>query len=223
MAEFIKMCPHCNANLRVQDEWIGRNVRCPKCRKQFTISDFPKQEPDHNEQSEVETAAFECSNVQEGTFTCSNVQEGTFTFWFVSLCMTFLAVLFIAGLPICFILIILGGWGSPLWAALTFWAFLLIFILIIYFRHKRKKKDIYAKDSLIRSYIVAVVFCICGYNIEFYPKESTSVVKNVSSPRREPVRQMQPKPVRQMQPEPVRQMQPEPAAQSALPTNIRRL
>ena len=103
MAEFIKMCPHCNANLRVQDEWIGRNVRCPKCRKQFTISDFPKQEPDHNEQSEVETAASECGNVQE---------KRTFTFWFVSLCMTFLAVLFIAGLPICFILIILHG-GSP--------------------------------------------------------------------------------------------------------------
>lgn len=190
MAEFIKMCPHCNANLRVQDEWIGRNVRCPKCRKQFTISDFPKQEPDHNEQFEVETAASECGNVQE---------KRTFTFWFVSLCMTFLAVLFIAGLPIFFILSILHG-GSPLWAVLTFWAFLLIFILIIYFRHKRKKKDIHAKDSLIRSYIVAVVFCICGYNIDFYPKESTSVVKNVPSPRREPVRQMQPEPAAQPAP-----------------------
>ena len=38
MAEFITKCPHCNAELQVQDEWIGMNVECPQCQKTFTIS-----------------------------------------------------------------------------------------------------------------------------------------------------------------------------------------
>ena len=37
MAEFITKCPHCNAELQAQDEWIGMEVECPQCKKTFTV------------------------------------------------------------------------------------------------------------------------------------------------------------------------------------------
>ena len=37
MAKFIKKCPHCGANLRVSDEWIGKTIRCLACGKQFVL------------------------------------------------------------------------------------------------------------------------------------------------------------------------------------------
>ena len=37
MSEFETNCPHCNATLNVQDEWIGMNVECPLCKKHFVI------------------------------------------------------------------------------------------------------------------------------------------------------------------------------------------
>ena len=38
MAEFITKCPHCNAELQAQEEWIGMTVECPQCQKTFVIS-----------------------------------------------------------------------------------------------------------------------------------------------------------------------------------------
>ena len=38
MAEFITTCPHCNAELQAQDEWIGMEVECPLCHKRFAIN-----------------------------------------------------------------------------------------------------------------------------------------------------------------------------------------
>ena len=37
MAEFITKCPHCNAELQAQDEWIGMEVECPLCKMKFVI------------------------------------------------------------------------------------------------------------------------------------------------------------------------------------------
>ena len=37
MSEFITKCPHCNAELQAQDEWMGMEVECPLCKKSFTI------------------------------------------------------------------------------------------------------------------------------------------------------------------------------------------
>ena len=37
MAKFIEKCPHCQAKLRLDDEWIGRTVRCPLCGNQFVL------------------------------------------------------------------------------------------------------------------------------------------------------------------------------------------
>ena len=39
MAEFITKCPHCNAELQVQNEWIGMEVECPQCKKMFVIQE----------------------------------------------------------------------------------------------------------------------------------------------------------------------------------------
>ena len=38
MAEFITTCPHCDAELQAQDEWIGMEVECPLCHKMFAIN-----------------------------------------------------------------------------------------------------------------------------------------------------------------------------------------
>ena len=38
MAEFITTCPHCSAELQVQDEWVGMEVECPLCHKMFAIN-----------------------------------------------------------------------------------------------------------------------------------------------------------------------------------------
>src|SRR5690349_19837341 len=32
------ICPHCGANGRVPDTFIGRRVRCPKCQQPFTVA-----------------------------------------------------------------------------------------------------------------------------------------------------------------------------------------
>jgi len=42
MAEFITKCPHCDAELQAQDEWIGMEVECPQCQKTFVISEYKK-------------------------------------------------------------------------------------------------------------------------------------------------------------------------------------
>ena len=38
MAEFITKCPHCNAELQAQDEWIGMELECLLCHKMFAIN-----------------------------------------------------------------------------------------------------------------------------------------------------------------------------------------
>lgn len=43
MAEFNTNCPHCNAELQVQEEWIGMEVECPQCKKTLQIT-APQQE-----------------------------------------------------------------------------------------------------------------------------------------------------------------------------------
>ena len=37
MAIFITKCPHCNAELQAQDEWVGMAVECPACHNTFII------------------------------------------------------------------------------------------------------------------------------------------------------------------------------------------
>lgn len=38
MAEFEINCPHCGEELTVQKEWVGKEGKCPSCKKTFTIS-----------------------------------------------------------------------------------------------------------------------------------------------------------------------------------------
>lgn len=38
MAEFNTHCPHCNTELVAEEDWIGMEVECPFCKKNFTIS-----------------------------------------------------------------------------------------------------------------------------------------------------------------------------------------
>ena len=38
MAAFNTNCPHCSAELQVQEEWIGMEVECPMCKNNFIIS-----------------------------------------------------------------------------------------------------------------------------------------------------------------------------------------
>ena len=37
MAEFNTKCPHCSTELQAQEEWIGMEVECPVCQKNFTV------------------------------------------------------------------------------------------------------------------------------------------------------------------------------------------
>ena len=37
MAEFISQCPHCQSDLRLQDDYIGMVVECPVCSKSFCV------------------------------------------------------------------------------------------------------------------------------------------------------------------------------------------
>ena len=38
MAEFEAKCPHCGAELKMQDEWVGLEAECPNCKQHFTIA-----------------------------------------------------------------------------------------------------------------------------------------------------------------------------------------
>ena len=44
MAEFIKKCPHCNAELQVQDEWIGMEIECPRCEEKFCLQPLSEEQ-----------------------------------------------------------------------------------------------------------------------------------------------------------------------------------
>ena len=37
MAEFTTACPHCNAELQAQTEWIGMEAECTECQTSFVI------------------------------------------------------------------------------------------------------------------------------------------------------------------------------------------
>lgn len=37
MAAFISQCPHCQSDLRLQDDYIGMVVECPVCSKSFCV------------------------------------------------------------------------------------------------------------------------------------------------------------------------------------------
>ena len=43
MAEFEMKCPHCGAELTVQEEWIGMEVECPQCKNTFSVQGNPDQ------------------------------------------------------------------------------------------------------------------------------------------------------------------------------------
>ena len=45
MAEFNTKCPHCNAELEVQDEWLGMEVECPICKQAFAVTKTEPQPP----------------------------------------------------------------------------------------------------------------------------------------------------------------------------------
>ena len=38
MQKFETKCPHCNAELQAQDEWIGMELECPMCKNKFCLS-----------------------------------------------------------------------------------------------------------------------------------------------------------------------------------------
>ena len=44
MEEFISKCPHCNAELQVQDEWIGMELECPQCRQKFCLQPLSEEQ-----------------------------------------------------------------------------------------------------------------------------------------------------------------------------------
>ena len=44
MAEFITKCPHCNAELQVQDEWIGMKIECPQCEEKFCLQPLSEEQ-----------------------------------------------------------------------------------------------------------------------------------------------------------------------------------
>ena len=37
MSEFITKCPHCDIDLKAQNEWIGMDVECPSCKQTFVL------------------------------------------------------------------------------------------------------------------------------------------------------------------------------------------
>lgn len=45
MSQFEIKCPHCNAALNVQDDWIGMDVECPICKKKFSVQKDPVAPP----------------------------------------------------------------------------------------------------------------------------------------------------------------------------------
>ena len=46
MAEFSIQCPHCGAELEVQDEWANMETSCPACCKTFIIPARPEMRPE---------------------------------------------------------------------------------------------------------------------------------------------------------------------------------
>ena len=44
MAEFITKCPHCNAELQVQDEWIDMEIECPQCEEKFCLQPLSEEQ-----------------------------------------------------------------------------------------------------------------------------------------------------------------------------------
>ena len=66
MAEFKMTCPHCNAEFRVQEEWIGMKTECPVCGESFTLTRKSAEKPDVSISSadkEVESSfLFICPN-----------------------------------------------------------------------------------------------------------------------------------------------------------------
>ena len=64
MAEFQTGCPHCNAVLTVQEEWIGMNVECPECKKEFPI-----QKDSDTSKPAVPVSAESVQPDNSGTFT----------------------------------------------------------------------------------------------------------------------------------------------------------
>ena len=45
MAEFSIQCPHCGAELEVQDEWVNMETACPICNNPFIIPSRPLVNP----------------------------------------------------------------------------------------------------------------------------------------------------------------------------------
>ncbi len=57
MAEFEAKCPHCGAELKMQDEWVGLEAECPNCKQHFTIA--PPPEPQSSAADAAEQKAAE--------------------------------------------------------------------------------------------------------------------------------------------------------------------
>ena len=62
MAEFITKCPHCNSNLRVQDEWLGMKVKCPKCQKHLL---FHKKNNDSTKNNNIASLRYTCTQCKK--------------------------------------------------------------------------------------------------------------------------------------------------------------
>ena len=73
MAIFITNCPHCNAELDAQEDWVGMEVECPACNKEFKI-------PKNSAQSASAAFTASAQTGNAGTFTlicpsCNSMAE----------------------------------------------------------------------------------------------------------------------------------------------------
>ena len=110
MAEFITKCPHCNAELQAQDEWIGMEVECPECQKTFII---PKKSGGKVELAqEKKTGSSPETTASNSSFTSSDC------FWFIAI---------LIGIPL-----LLYWWidwpRTVFWCTLPLWGFCLILL-----------------------------------------------------------------------------------------------
>ena len=64
MAEFITKCPHCQNDLRVEDEWDGMDVDCPICSKTFTVRK-PSEKRVKNNSRTSSAHKYYCSNCKK--------------------------------------------------------------------------------------------------------------------------------------------------------------
>ena len=146
MAEFITKCPHCNAELQVQDEWIGMELECLQCRQKFCLQPLSEEQtiippqiklaplflnkstsnlPNHNKSDE---ALFDPKeDKKEDKFVLKSLEILKFVnLIFTSINIGVISVALIVGLCST------GGKGSLVLTFLLLWLYGVIIILLFY-------------------------------------------------------------------------------------------